>query len=886
MYCNIQTYECNVTDSIAVQKILHCMPKLIGIIHSAGILHDSSFQKLTWQNFAAVLDCKIIGSWVLHEYTMQNPVKYFVLFSSLASIIGSRGQTNYAMANAFLDGLVELRKANQKHALAINWGPWSEIGMAAGMSFPDLSSFTVVQGLSSFKYAMYQNQQENISHVICCHCNWKNLCAKHRCVAPLAASFIEHQDHNKPVTMESTQVASADKNIETVASIICSILRDTLHMSPTMDIDDEIGFMEMGLDSILSNTFINKLSEKFSDAMLLTEADLFDHSNVKSLAKYIAHGLHNFKKPSAATDTPEKFDDTVSITEAELFHHCNAESLTESGAQSTHSLEEANADTEQHTCEHSQRNCSSLESMVNDALVQELKSVLHFSDSHIIDCEMGFMELGLDSILGLHFVNRMYERLHVVVSDSELFDYANLSELTQFVSSKIGENKQNLTQLPTYQSGATGTTPPAQDLECTRIEDEIICEDTKSKQAFGIIGLSLRLPGGINDSSSLWDMLKSGCSVSCSDNLARIQDILPCDEAQGMRFCALQEKVVKCFDANFFHISPNEAKLIDPQHRILLELTYEAIESAGLSPRQLSNASVGVFIGVAASDYTAVVNKITTINDISHYMGPGLIRSAVAGRIAHHFDLKGPVMTIDTACSSSLAALHCALQNLKDHQCEFALVGASNIILDPSYSAALEKSGVISKSGMCKSFDVDGDGYVRSEGCCMILLGNVLESELSARMHCKLEIVNCRVMHDGHSSNLTAPNGLTQQMLIQNTIQTSSVEPVVTVECHGTGTTLGDGVEMASLCIALQHPTILNSIKTNLGHLEATAGLGSIIKVLLSLQHNYLPPSLHFQLSSSKKVASSNHCISVLGMETKAEQANTALINSFWLYWN
>jgi len=305
------------------------------------------------------------------------------------------------------------------------------------------------------------------------------------------------------------------------------------------------------------------------------------------------------------------------------------------------------------------------------------------------------------------------------------------------------------------------------------------------------------------------------------------------------------------FDPNFFGLSLREAQRMDPQQRLVLEVAWEALEDAGLVPAKLAGSQTGVFIGISHSDHNRILYR--DLFGIDGYNGPDTYLCIAANRLSYLLNLQGPSMAIDTACSSSLVAVHLACQSLRSGESEVAIVGGVNLNLSPEEFIALSLLRVLSAGTRCKTFDSEADGYVRGEGCGVIVLKR-LSDTLKDGDNILSIIKGSAVNHNGLSNGLTAPNGAAQQLVIRRALENAGVSPseISYVETHGTATVLGDSIEVKSLKAVLMQnrtpnqPCLLGSVKPNIGHLEAAAGIASLIKVVLSLQHGELPPQLHF----------------------------------------
>jgi acyl transferase domain-containing protein len=306
---------------------------------------------------------------------------------------------------------------------------------------------------------------------------------------------------------------------------------------------------------------------------------------------------------------------------------------------------------------------------------------------------------------------------------------------------------------------------------------------------------------------------------------------------------------VDLFDAGLFRLSPREAEAMDPQHRLLLEVAWEALEHAGMSLDAISGSQTGVYIGIASFDYLLRADR----SAVDGYTHAGAVHSAAAGRLSYFFNLKGPSEAIDTACSGSLAALHRACQSLRTHEIDCALAGGVNVMLDPSGHIGFSQAGMMAPDGRCKTFDARADGYVRSEGCGLVILKRLADAERDRDMIHAL-ITSSAVNHDGRSQGFTAPSGLAQQDVVQRALKLGGLGPeeVDCVEVHGTGTALGDPQELYALGAVLQgrregahRRVVVSSAKTNVGHLEAAAGMAGLIKLVLMIRDGEVFPHIN-----------------------------------------
>ena len=372
-----------------------------------------------------------------------------------------------------------------------------------------------------------------------------------------------------------------------------------------------------------------------------------------------------------------------------------------------------------------------------------------------------------------------------------------------------------------------------------------------------IIGMGCRFPGGANDPRSFWELLAGGRDAVGEvprDRWDREAWYSREPDAAGKmasREGGFLEQVDQ-FDAEFFGVSPREAASIDPQHRLLLETCWEALEDAGIAPQRLHGSPTGVFVGLGTLDYYRAA--FSEPKRLGPYCATGTFASAGAGRISYTLGLEGPSLAIDTACSSSLVAVHLACQSLRLRECDVALAGGVSLMIGPELSVSLSKANMLASDGRCKTFDAAADGYGRGEGCGIVVLKPLADAQRDGDPIWAV-IPGSAVNQDGRSNGLTAPNGLAQEALLRAALKTAGIAPadVSYVEAHGTGTALGDPIEVGALCKVLgekrplDRPLILGSVKTNIGHLEMAAGIAGLIKTALCLAHRQIVPNLHFK---------------------------------------
>lgn len=701
--CNIVVHATDVAEADQVDALINqfgsAWPRLAGILHGAGVLDDGTVAEQTPERFHKVLAPKAVGAFNLHQATQAADLDFFVMYSSVAAALGSVGQSNYATANAFLDGLAQHRRAQGLGATSINWGPWAEAGMATSAT---VQANLARQGLTPL--------QSSDAH------------------AALAQILVS--GHANGLVLDA----------------------DWSRMSR---------WLGAARPPLLSKLLVAPVSQG-NNALL--------------------------QQLRTATD-------------------------------------------------------SERQQILSRHLQQELQQILQLAQPP--DPEVGFFDLGMDSLMAVELYNRLQQKLGdaYILPNTVAFDYPTTSQL----ATHLAEQLSGLAG-PVKQSAQQSAAAPASVLPST--------------DAVAIVGVACRFPGAANK-AAYWQLL-SNQTDAISEVPGERWDIDtyydPDPDAPGKmttRYGGFIEGIDQ-FDAAFFGIAPREAVELDPQQRLLLEMSWQALEDANIAPATLVGSRTGVYVGISTSDYGQLITRAGE-EGIGQYMGTGTAHSAAVGRVSYALGLEGPSLAIDTACSSSLVALHQARQGLLNDECEMALVGGVNAILTPEATIYFSRGRFMAPDGRCKTFDAAADGYVRGEGCGVVVLKRLSDAERDGDRIYGI-VRGSAVNQDGASGGLTVPKGPSQQRVIEAALAEAQIQPadVAYVEAHGTGTSLGDPIEIQALQTVLgtahspETPLLVGSVKTNIGHLEAAAGIASIIKVALSLQQDSIPGQLHFHTPSPR----------------------------------
>ena len=464
----------------------------------------------------------------------------------------------------------------------------------------------------------------------------------------------------------------------------------------------------------------------------------------------------------------------------------------------------------------------------NSNLLKQLQTVASEILGSAVDNDQPLMEQGFSSIQLVELQKRLSDVLATDLPVSIVFDYPTLMAMSQFLETQLSDKQVNLTN--------------------------IIATSAPSHEEIAVVGIGCRFPDGIDTPEKFWQLLLSGQETVREIPTTRWQTSQFYDariDTPGKiytRYGSFLDQV-DSFDNDFFSIMPKEAQALDPQQRILLEVCWEALENAGFAPFSLKNSQTGVFIGISNNDYMQAQTRSGKPETIDAYSLTGNLFSTAAGRISYILGFNGPNIALDTACSSSLVAIHLAIQSLRSGESHLALAGGVNLILSPESYIGLSQMHALSPDGRCKTFSEKADGYGRGEGCGVVVLKRLSDAQRDNDTILAV-LKGSAINHDGASNGLTVPNGLAQQNLIRQALQNAQVQPqqLDYIEAHGTGTLLGDPIEVLSLQEIFkvrEQKLLIGSVKTNIGHLESAAGIAGLIKTVLAIKHAVIPRSLH-----------------------------------------
>ena len=737
-------FRCDVSDFDALQKILQQIEdnygNIDGVIHSGGTVDDRLIGNKNWASFEKVLSSKVYGIWNLNHLTRKHPLKFFIAFSSVVSVLGNLGQADYAAANSFLDAFVNYRSTHgyPGKSLAINWTLWEDGGMGLQQSVKE--------------------------------------------------AFI------KKAGIISSRSALAD-------------------------------FERM----VNSNT---------NNLIVVGDVEAFDKSfYITNMVKYTDDVTsHNIE--------PENHLDKVS-------HH---EVLAGSSIQTPQTM---NVQVD-------------IKSEVQNILIEILANTLYV-DRRDIDAKSDIGEFGMDSVILTEFAEKISGETGADINSTLFYQYRSLDEVSEYliknysgqIRKKININaNDNCLEGQAIEEVADKKVHAYEAMTENAYQPYISVVNRQTSRDIAVIGMSGRFPGA-ESIEEFWDN-----TIQNKDLITEIpKDRWDWKEIYGdpnedhnttLVNAGGFLKNIRRFDAEFFNITPREAELMDPQQRIVLEEVWHALEDAGYKPTALSGTDTGMFIGCTTDDYSDLMARSNSVMEAYTITGTDI--SILPNRISYFLDIHGPSMLFNTACSSALVAVHHALASLRNGDCSIALVGGVNIICSPKRFILLNKAGMISLDGKCKSFDKSADGYGRAEGVGVLVL-KPLDKALKDGDHVYGIIKGSAVNHGGYANSLTSPNTNLQAQVIVKAYQDAGVSPdtVGYIEAHGTGTTIGDPIEVNALKTAFEalyqvfnkemsnyNYCGIGTVKTNIGSTEAASGIAGIIKVLQSMKNGMLPANINF----------------------------------------
>lgn len=839
--------ECDITDAAGVEALAQSARErfgaINGVIHSAGVIRRHFIRDMQQEDIDAVLAPKLPGTVHLDRCLSSEKLDFFALFSSISAEIEGLGLPAYAFANAFLDQFAiyreSLRAQGARHGntVSINWPLWRHGGMQPGQQTEKILSQTLGMSLlqtDSGIDAFVQGLGAEQNHFMVVEGNAEKI--RHAVLGP---TVVEQNDNTSSGSLP-LQPTHTSTPLDSAA--LQAVLRDrlcgiaaALLKRPQESIDLEETFDTYGFDSLGLTEFAGKLNSLYRFTSPLTPADFFEHATISSLSRHLLKNSAEDVKRQHLQTKPNH----------------SVQSVRDNAApDATNKV---------------------LQQAIEVELLRTATTLLKRQQNDIDPGETLY-DYGFDSLSLTEFAGVLNERFALAppLSPSVFFEHASISALAAFLvvdhpgefarTLDIGLEADKAVAAPAPLKQNKGARTASIKPVLTVVEPPSV--HSRETEPVAIIGMSGMLPQS-DSLEQFWQHLINGDNMitevpeSRWDWRAHYGDPETENNKTNIIWGGFLNRI-EAFDPLFFSISPREAEMMDPQQRLFLEASWKSIENSGYRPSQLSGSRTGVFAGITNSGYRELIARHEPAIDA--YAATGTAPSMVPNRVSHLLNLHGPSEPIDTACSSSLVAVHRAVRAIQSGECDMAIAGGVNVILSPLNYIYLARAGILSPNGRCGTFDAKADGFVRGEGVGALLLKPLSQAQADGD-HVHAIIRATSVNHGGHANSLSAPNTSAQAALLVDAYTRAGIDPATVsyIETHGTGTKLGDPVEINALKKAFaelyaqwgiappETPHCgIGSVKTNAGHLEAAAGMAGIFKTVMALDHQMLPGNLHF----------------------------------------
>ncbi|MFT0802662.1 amino acid adenylation domain-containing protein [Bacillus swezeyi] len=816
--------QADVGDQKAVSQLMDEIKEMYGhlngILHGAGVIKDHFIVHKTHKEFQEVLQPKVDGLFYLDECSKDWQLDFFILFSSVSGCLGNTGQADYAAANTFMDAFAAYRNvlaaSKKRHGstISFNWPLWKEGGMQVDAEIEKRMMKNVgmvpLQSDHGIK-AFYQGIASEKPQVFV----MEGQLAKMKQKLLSSGSKIKRPDQ-KSADHHNGQTRKLEQSfIQMVGEILKVNIED-------IDINTELS--EYGFDSVTFTVFTNRINEVYR--LELAPTIFFEYGSIRSLAEYV-----------------------MAEYQDEWLHLDAAVSGADERSNSLHAADSLQA---------------SLSHMVSVILKVNVED---------IDINTELSEYGFDSVSFTVFTNQINEAYQLELTPTIFFEYGSIQSLADYLIDEYKEafaGEHAKSSVPDELQETAPAAPSITKRRKRRFKQTVMTKEERNTnqtadfEPIAIVGISGRFPGA-HDIDEFWINLEEGIG-----SITEVpKDRWDWREHYGNPHSETNKTDIKWggfidgveeFDPLFFGISPREAHYVDPQQRLLMEYAWKVIEDAGCSPQSLSGTGTGLFIGTGNTGYKDLFNKANLPIE-GHAATGHMIPSVGPNRMSYFLNIHGPSEPIETACSSSLVAIHRAVTAMQSGDCEMAIAGGVNTILTEEAHISYSKAGMLSKDGRCKTFSADANGYVRGEGVGMVMLKKLTDAERDGN-HIYGVIRGTAENHGGKANTLTSPNPKAQTDLLVRAYHRAGIDPstVTYIEAHGTGTELGDPIEINGLKAAFKelsnmeehsHPEVpdhhcgIGSVKSNIGHLELAAGISGLIKVLLQMKHKTLVKSLH-----------------------------------------
>ncbi|MGE7726583.1 SDR family NAD(P)-dependent oxidoreductase [Bacillus cereus] len=820
--------------------------RINGIIHAAGLSGTEIVTQVDRESFKQPLNAKVYGTLNLDLCTRDENLDFMVFFSSVAAWAGDFGACSYASSNSFLDGYAKMREQVRALGvckgitLSIGWPLWENGSMKLPEVEADRYSETTgmvalqnEQGIKMFEQ-MFSTGKNHLILTVGDSAKISRVLGVRPHVDE-QKNILEVEDIKKPVAYLDDIVYKNANNQSDLIRKTEKYLKECLSATaklPVEKISSRADFDTYGIDSVMISELNRLLEENFES---LPRTLFFEYSNVKSLTEYFIE------------NHAERMKDII-------FGKKDKEPLTEY------------KDNNQHTTIQSENLIKKTE-----AYLKALISTVTKIPESKIRSNASFENYGIDSVM-ISELSRILDEDFDSIPRTLFFEYSDLKSLTlYFVENHTYRLNEILeTNVPDVKDTKVGSMPidnvnSKTDLENTRKEITVSREPTGQSDLeitdIAIIGVSGKYPMADTVDQFYENLMKGkDCIEEIPDerwDFHEIYDSEPGKPGKSISKWGGFITDIDKFDPFFFSIIPRVATMMDPQERIFLESAWSAIEDAGYTPEQLQTKGsgyrqndVGVFVGIMYDDYKMIEAEEFLKGNLDAMTG--YWNAPIANRVSYALNFRGPSVVIDTACSSSLTAIHMACESIQRGECRTAVAGGVNLSIHPSKYIRLSQLGMVSKDGKCRSFGEGGSGYVPGEGVGSILLKPLREAERDGDQIYAV-IKGSTTNHGGKTNGFSVPNPNAQSDLIIQAIEKTGIDPrtISYMECHGTGTALGDPIEVTGLTKGFRRYTkdnqycSIGSVKSNIGHCEGAAGIVAVTKTMLQLKHKVLFPSLH-----------------------------------------
>ncbi len=816
--------------------------QLHGILHSAGMIADNFVLKKTEAEISEVFAPKVAGTDHLDQASQGLALDFFALFSSISALFGNVGQADYASANGFMDGFAayrnQLRQQQQRqgNCFALNWPLWAEGGMQVDDANREalarnigMQAMSTEQGLQAFYQAATQAPAQMM--VVA-----GELARLRQVLLGIAAEVEVVATPAAPAASALDAASLAQSTIDFLRQQFSLILK----LAP-QKIDPQAALERYGIDSILAMDLTAQLEKTFGT---LPKTLFFEHHSIAELSSYFlqeqAGKLHSLFSSAAKTSAPPVAKPVA---------------LAAPVAAAPAALSSAN-----------------LAQSTQDFLRKEFAVILKLA-AQKIDPQAALERYGIDSILAMDLTAQL-EKTFGTLPKTLFFEHHSISELCEYflrehdtqLRAMFAPAQASSAPAPAPVSAATPAAPPSQHApsrRSRRASSSASSSPARSNEAIAIVGLSGRYPEAEN-LQEYWNNLRDGkdCIVEVPLERWDWREYYSEDRTRpGSHYSKWGGfiKGIDEFDPLFFNIPPVDAELIDPQERLFLQHAWMAVEDAGytraalqIPHRQLPGeqaGQVGVYVGVMYGEYQLFGAEASLQGE---RFGIPQSYASIANRVSYILNLHGPSMTLDSMCSSSLTAIHLACLDLKQGRTDLAIAGGVNITPHPNKYLILSAGQFISGDGHCQSFGEGGDGYIPGEGVGAVILKRLSEAQQDGN-HIYGVIKGSALNHGGKTNGYTVPSPKSQASLISMALKENGIDArhISYIEAHGTGTKLGDPIEIAALSQVFRQYSqqrqycALGSAKSNIGHCESAAGIAGLTKVLLQMQHQMIVPSLH-----------------------------------------